>query len=97
MLLHLEIGAKIVILFSIIGSNHEKDRQISLFFEPIPSFSKPRIGILYIVTFVMLPLPAIHLLAFLDSGAGMDPIAVQQPFNLTVRPAGGKEFKWNFF
>ena len=45
----------------------------------------------------MLPFPAINLLAFLYLGACMEPIAVQQPFNLAVRPAGGKEFKWNFF
>ena len=38
----------------------------------------------------MLPFPAIHLLAFLYLGACMEPIAVQQPFNLAVRLAGGK-------
>ena len=45
----------------------------------------------------MLPLPAIHLLAFLYLGACMEVIAVQQPFYLAVRPAGSQEFKWNFF
>lgn len=44
----------------------------------------------------MLPFPAIHLLAFLYLGACMEPIAVQQQFNLAVRPAGSKEFKWDF-
>jgi hypothetical protein len=44
----------------------------------------------------MLPFPAIHLLVFLYSGACMETITVQQPFNLAVRPAGSQEFMWDF-
>ena len=45
----------------------------------------------------MLPFPAIYLLVFLDSGACVETVTVQQPFNLAVRSAGSNEFKWDFF
>lgn len=44
----------------------------------------------------MLPFPAIQLLAFPYSGACVETITVQQPFNLAVRPAGSKEFQRRF-
>lgn len=42
----------------------------------------------------MLLLPAIELLAFLDSGAGMETVAKQELFNLAVGLALRKELQW---
>lgn len=43
----------------------------------------------------VLRLPAIHLLAFLDSRPGMEAVAKQKPLHLAIGFSSRKQFHWN--